>query len=505
MADNSRLYNKPDRTTVADGAQGTNLNPGPYEAVVKDTDDPTRSGRLKVYVPDLGGGDQEDPSNWVTVSYCSPFMGKTYRKEEEKSKANDFRKVEHTYGFWAVPPDRGNTVLVIFVNGDRGRGYWIGCVMDKLGHHMIPSIGGGKKEELDVSAVNDEDVKKLVEPDSLGVQPVLPMSEFNETNGQNIVEQFSKIQKPVHEYQAKRYAEQGLDRDEVRGARFSSGQRETTSAVFGWSTPGRPLMNDPKDNPDLKAQIDSGEFDASKILDADGRKGGHSFVMDDGAFYGGGEMVRIRSAEGHQILMDDQGRSLYMINADGTVWVEMAGSGHLSIYTSRGFNLRAKEDINIHSDASINMFAGKDFNIKVEDDFKMEAENISTTSTVKTTIWSTALAQFGGLGMVNITAGLLGSFNAGGPLVLNGSTVGLNSGPAPIVIPPFPLEEKLHSDTSFENGRWEIKEEVLESIVTIAPTHEPWVRTEGEPEPRVVGQTVPSGSLDRPPEEGFQE
>jgi hypothetical protein len=67
------------------------------------------------------------------------------------------------------------------------------------------------------------------------------------------------------------------------------------------------------------------------------------------------------------------------------------------------------------------------------------------------------------------------------------------------------LEEKLHSDTSFENGRWEIKEEVLESIVTICPTHEPWVRTEGEPEPRVVGQTVASGSLDRPPEEGFQE
>ena len=53
------------------------LDAGPYIGKIKNNLDPTRSGRLQVYLPDVAGGDEENPDNWRTVSYASPFFGST--------------------------------------------------------------------------------------------------------------------------------------------------------------------------------------------------------------------------------------------------------------------------------------------------------------------------------------------------------------------------------------------------------------------------------------------
>ena len=105
-------------------------DPGPFIAKVKNNLDPTRSGRLQVWIPDLGAGQEEKVENWRTVSYASPFFGSTYQDDNEQ---NAFQKVKHTYGMWFVPPDIGNFVLCTFVAGDANRGFWFACVPNMIG------------------------------------------------------------------------------------------------------------------------------------------------------------------------------------------------------------------------------------------------------------------------------------------------------------------------------------------------------------------------------------
>ena len=53
---------------------------GPFTGVVMSTIDPTRSGRLRVYIEafqDGGEASAEDDSKWTTVSYLPHFYGNT--------------------------------------------------------------------------------------------------------------------------------------------------------------------------------------------------------------------------------------------------------------------------------------------------------------------------------------------------------------------------------------------------------------------------------------------
>ena len=90
MATNRRLGVKLPDWTNTGSQSGYRVDPGPYVGVVKNNIDPTRSGRLQVFIPDFGG-DENDIQSWRTVSYASPYFGSTY--QPENSKANEFAKV----------------------------------------------------------------------------------------------------------------------------------------------------------------------------------------------------------------------------------------------------------------------------------------------------------------------------------------------------------------------------------------------------------------------------
>ena len=113
---------------------------GPYIGRVKNNLDPTRSGRLQVYIPDLVSGEEDNPENWRTVAYASPYLG--YTNQPDTNTQNSFKKVRHSYGMWAVAPDIGNLVLCTFVAGDPNRGFWFACIPSQLGHHMLPGMAG---------------------------------------------------------------------------------------------------------------------------------------------------------------------------------------------------------------------------------------------------------------------------------------------------------------------------------------------------------------------------
>lgn len=111
------------------------LYTGTYVGFVRDNNDELKMGRLKVWIPDLGS-DPDDEQTWFTVNYCSPFAGATPITQNKKDSQN-WMESQRSYGFWAVPPDLDNEVIVQFINGDPNKGIWIGCLYKQYMNHMV--------------------------------------------------------------------------------------------------------------------------------------------------------------------------------------------------------------------------------------------------------------------------------------------------------------------------------------------------------------------------------
>ena len=439
-----------------------------YVGIVKNNKDPTRSGRLQVWIPDIGG-DQNEDSNWSTVSYASPYFGATF--QSDLTQNNKFEEVSHTYGMWMVPPDIGNQVLVTFVNGDLSRGYWFACINPTLSHYMVPGMAAGNKVDVPNA--------------STGIQPSLlndpknpqklPVAEFNESVNGAINENFYNNLKPIHEFQANILFNQGLDRDSVRGAITSSSQRESPSHVFGISTPGRSLHTDPAEDPDYEAKLAAGHITSDQYA-VKSRKGGHQFVMDDGDDVGVDQLIRLRTAGGHQLLMNDTAKVIYVANSEGSVWMEFTESGHLHVYSASGYNLRTEGDINLHADNNINIHAGNNININSENETNIVADKLNMSATDSALLYGGKTSI--GAGSTLTQTGAQVSVGASGAIKMNGATIDLNGSGS---IPPVTggkIQTNELPDTSYDDisRLWAEVPKSLTSIVPIAPAHEPWTR-----------------------------
>ena len=471
MAIDFRIGTKINKSLRTDLAPATNISPFPYIGIVKNNLDPTRCGRVQVFIPELGGN-PDDPANWRTISYASPFMGYTsteINQTDVQDNKESFTNVSHTYGMWMVPPDIGVEVICMFIAGDPMRGYWVACVNSNLSHHMVPALAGSTN--IDVGTASRSDQLTFV-----GGLPI-PVVEFNENNENLFLNSsFYNNPKPVHTYQYGILKTQGLDRDPIRGAISSSSQRETPSHVFGISTPGRPI-DDPADDKanyvsDLNADILNQKYQKIKT-----RKGGHSFVMDDGAVLGQDQLVRLRSAKGHQVLLHDSTNNLYIAHADGSSWIELTNEGAIKIFTKGGFALRSEGSINLHSDGSINFNAVN--NIKFKAGNKIQMESVGTeilTSTLA--VDATGKIELRSGGAFNQEAKASMSLKAEAKLVLNGSTISQNSDPAAETIGVKELPMTEFPDSVFDSmlGVYINKSKAITSIVTVLPTHEPYFR-----------------------------
>ena len=452
---------------------GQILDGGPYVGVIKNNLDPTRSGRLQVYIPDLGG-DENDVRTWRTVSYASPFFGSTF--QPEATQITSHTKVHHTYGMWMVTPDIGNEVLVVFAGGgDPSKGYWIACINKHLSHNQYPAISN-PSFPADRDHINSSLVKN-----SIARGGKLPLGEFNENKPSNITEGFLKIGRSIHETQAELIIHQGLDIDtKCRGTISSSSQREVPSNVFGISTPGRPVK-DPTLDPDYQERLKAGRLQEDDYAVRE-RLGGHSFIMDDGDKDGKNGIIRLRTSLGHQILMNDSDNFIQIINDNGTCWMEMNSQGQLMVYAYGGVHMRTEGEMNFHADKNINFHAKNNFNIYAGNNFNLD---VGTNLTIKA---NEMLKQYAG----NIAIGTNGNIvmsadskidaTSTGPMNLSGSKLDLNTAPGPRVANPGKLKQFYHTDASRAkwNDPWTEIERANTSINTVVPAHEPWTRQTGE-------------------------
>ena len=310
---------------------------------------------------------------------------------------------------------------------------------------------------------------------------VLPVVEFNENIDGTVNSTFYNNKKPIHEFQANILFKQGLDRDPTRGAISSSAQRETPSHVFGISTPGRALTKDPADDPGYAEKVNSGEIPPDQYA-VPTRKGGHTFVMDDGDVNGKDQLIRLRTAGGHQLLMNDDQNVMYVGHKDGTTWVEIDETG-IKIYTAGDMSVRAEGTFNLHADKDINMQSGGTINMVSESAFNLNAAQVNLGGSESFLIYG-AKTNIGG-GQITMSSDGKLNVSAGAAITVSGSSIALNSSGGGNSISMPTLQKNKLADTTFDDQKtklWYSVPQSIDSIVTILPSHEPWTRT-GTPAP----------------------
>jgi murein DD-endopeptidase MepM/ murein hydrolase activator NlpD len=355
-----------------------------YLGFVKNNEDALMMGRLQVWIPEFSSN-PDDESTWFTVSYCSPFAGATPAKDLKKG-GQELADTQQSYGWWAVPPDLDNEVVVMFINGDPNRGVWIGALYQQYMNHMVPGIASAKS----------------FKEGGEGVDP--PVAEYNKWgsdvgNNENPTRpRFEPLHQGIHN--------QGLYPDPIRGPTDSSARRASVSHVYGFKTPA-----------------------------------GSQFVFDDGT---DNPHIRLRTASGAQIMINETAGFVYLISANGNSWLEVSDDG-VDIYSAKSVSLRAQGDFNVHSDGAINMYAKKSFNVYGGGGGSMQfgrnldvlaggTTNISSAGNLNLMSQASVAVSAGGKlslqsgGVMGIGAGGALGLSSGGHLVLSGAKVQQNSG-----------------------------------------------------------------------------
>ena len=457
--------------------------PGPFLAKVISHLDPTYMGVLQVQILAEVGNDEAKEGQLHQVKYLTPFGGQT--NVEYITEEDDYNATQKSYGMWFIPPDVGTIVMVIFIDGDPRKGYWIGCVPDENMNFQVPGHAA-TKYNID------------------GTYERVPVAEYNKKAREAATDP-TKILKPASLMQDI-LDEQGLIEDDTRGITTSSARREIPSMVFGISTPG-PV--------DKRGGAPKGKFGKDEHKIAAGfisRLGGSSMVMDDGddkflrrttasdgpPDYAAveqdetdglpeiphNELIRFRTRTGHQILMHNSEDLIYIGNARGTTWIEMSSDGKIDIFAEDSISIRTKQDFNFYADRDINMEAGRNFNLKVGERHQTE---IGTDKIL--IVDANNFIQVGGThdetiaGQTNVTVG--GGFDlntsgdnkltSGGNMeiaaantTISGGNINLN-GPGAAAAGAATVPEPL---STFANP--DETESTTDSIMLRIPSHEPW-------------------------------
>lgn len=289
-----------------------------YVGVVKDNRDVTKSGKLRVFIPELGGS-AIDETNWITVSYCSPFGGAT-PPGSNKVDGTQQKESQQSYGMWMVSPDIGNYVVVLFINGEPNKGIYIGNIFHQNMNNMIPALGSSDAHNSG-PALDGQD---LAPPTT-------------ESNKRDSTQDPANPTRPRFEPLHRGLEYEGLYIDGDRGPSTASSRRESPSQVFGLNSPrGHHIFID-------DGEIETEEGTGKPIMD------GNQIVRKGLA----NEYIRLRTKGGTQILINDTLGYIYLNSKLGNSWVEISDEG-ISLYTAKNFNIRAQENMNIRVDGNLN-------------------------------------------------------------------------------------------------------------------------------------------------------
>lgn len=292
---------------------GLSSNPGPFLAEVMKNNDPLYSGRLLVYIPDFGG-DPEQETSWHLVRYMSPYYG---IQPLSNRLAAEPAGVTESYGMWMTPPDLGVKVLVMFINGDRSKGVWMGCLPEIGSHGAIPGNDKGDFDVFENQSAANNDIQSIPRPD----HSTAPTFEV-----------------------------QGLDSDPQRGKTITtSSLRESPSKVFGMNTPsGHSFFMD-----------DGAEDGTNKMLRLRTSAGNMIMMNDDTGFV---------------YIINAKGTGWIELSPNG--FVDIYGEQGISIGTPGNIDMHAAGNINMHAGQNIKMVAEKEAKFQGTEKAKIYGNNL---------------------------------------------------------------------------------------------------------------------------------
>ena len=219
--------------------------------------------------------------------------------------------------------------------------------------------------------------------------------------------------------------EAGLGADYIRGLSSSGMRRDTVNQAFGFKT-----------------------------------QSGHTITMDDGGASGTDASIRIRTAQGAQILLHDEAATIYIANAVGSGYVEIDNAGHIDVYGKM---------FSVHAEEAINFKSGGDFNVEAN---RINMKSLQGGIKVES---ATGKIEMHSATDVTISADQNGNLNFGsGNLKATAKRIDWNGPVADKAEKPFPLALAQNKG-------------VKESVASRVPEHEPWGGRDTFAAPSAIG------------------
>jgi|TARA_R110000803_G_scaffold108490_1_gene176755 hypothetical protein len=446
--------------------KGVREEKGIVIGIVKVNSHPASMGNLSVLVPTFDDGTASGPkgrSQWRQVRYCTPF----YSRTEVQGSGDNTLVTKNTSGMVYPCPDIGTKVLCFFPEGRNQDGFWFACAPDTYIMQSLPEPAFTENITTQPGQIRGTKA---------------PGGEFNDIDFKTDKpgnENYLKPKRAFDFYTHSILKTQGIDQDEIRGLTSSNYMRESPSELFGITTKGRRVDKtgrDLKDNTSLisklKNNADLSKSDADAVEGRVARKHGHSLVMDDGDIEGNNNLIRFKTAAGHQILLHDTEDIIYIGNSKGTSWVQMDAEGQLDIYSRSNINLRSR-NINMHADSSIKMHAGNNIQIVAGRTLQLEGGMLAH-------MYSDGQAQMFGAKSIDIKSGsalnIDGSkvgIKAGGDMGLQAGCISLNGFAGGAAKQKAAIKSTKPDTTRNGKGFWEATA-TLQTTVDRVPTHEPF-------------------------------
>lgn len=329
----------------------------PYimEGQVVDTNDPDQMGRVRAWIPALDG-EAFDIENIPWAEYASPFGGFTV---QYPGGQDTIQNTSHAaYGMWAIPKI-GSTVCIFCMNGSPSARFYFAST---LRLHRNRSLPAGRNSDFTGKHGPWGDAG-----DGKGtLNPIQPAYDNLRTQFQGKVTQSEALTRGSYERAVAQAANNrdGSDGYSVNPADNSYLDPQTYCIV----TPGRNAI----------------------------------IIQDDPKF----ARLRLKTAEGHQIIFDDANERIYISTSKGNTWFEMDQDGHISIFGAKSYSVRSGADINFYADNNINMEAGKGINMKARggDARITTSQNLHLSSTGSIYQSACGIFEINGDGVMHITS-----------------------------------------------------------------------------------------------------
>lgn len=351
------------------------------EGQVVKTEDPDQMGRVKVWVPALDGEFFEiEALPWA--DYATPLAGFTV--EYPGGTNSEQNLSESAYGFWSIPK-LGATVYVFCLGGDPTRRVYFASSLRLHRNRSLPNGRNMDGFEKPGPWGDAGDGKGKLNP----IEPAY--SNLRTQFAEKMTEPEAKT-RGVYERQV---AQEKYDKDGKEGYSKTplEGQTYLDPQTSCFITPGR-----------------------------------HGIIFQDDPTI---SRMRMKTGEGHQIIMDDANERIYVSTAKGNTWFEMDQDGHVHVYAAQSISYYSDVDINFSAKRNINFRAQKNINmIAVEEHIKLHSgKDFHVLAAGAAYISACTGIDLNSEATVKISSEATMDLKAGASLALTGIGVDINGGP----------------------------------------------------------------------------